>query len=747
MKKLWLRSIFVIIILLTVVFAFAACDDDADDINTTENNGEYISTNRYFDIKNLYFNADYVGEEGYTEKGFLLYDELTFNRISISSEVLRRDNYYVEYILYLENEKEGEKIFEEIYRTEDNTVSYIFKKTGLYKLIVTGTVKNKVSDIFYFNVTNQKNLPDKVDFVISSNGEIVTAAEAGKEFSIKAELYRNGQIIKEDEENYTAYWKNAEENQVEFSTGKLDNLAEDSEKKYVFVISNKKNTGMLSETNFEFSLPIKNNLDKIEIEYGWDTQKTVDIDINKSKSFNFKDKISASYIFNNGEQKKIDINYGTPKVGDAVVLIKYNEREEYTEYNNDTINNNGYYQIVDKDAYNFNLSDVGKAKIKVGICQAKTDDIYNYFIYDDIEESKTEINITAGEITQFEIKTFSGKYRKFASAPLESDSFVEYSGGEIENDTVECYINSQRVNFDREYLEFELNINENASCKEYFIDAATDEFLINYSKDEDGAMSAKVYPLKSGTFELKFKSVLVDDVQAGITLIVTNPLAGYSIVPIKDNMTITYVEGNGDYNAFKKAMSEYIMIDNIYYNEQDKERDTHIIGDDDSLKVFFANSGGLVFSIELNEFNYGQLKYKQNIYNIDFRLENSATGFTARMENTLSVFIIPDFGLKINGEKSKLTELPVTYTQYEQKAGDTIIYEVVHIAVYTVNEKPQTVEFYDFADLSSAEQELFFIDFNEKEDEKQIVIKMSIKNSNNNNLVIYGFIIDYGQEG
>ncbi|MFA6866833.1 MAG: hypothetical protein WCR54_04880 [Clostridia bacterium] len=748
MSKNKLKIAIIIITTILLVFCMSSCDTDDIEIIGDEIK-DYVSTNQYFDIENLLYNSNYQGEED--EKGFLLYDELNFNKIAISNEVQRRDCYEVEYVLSIEREKLE---FEEVYRTTDNTIPYIFIEAGHYKLDVEGTVKKQVSDVFYFNVANQKNLPDEIKFEIYQNDEKIDSAKAGEAFTIKAILYLNGEVIEEDK-GYKTYWNDNDEGDRNLLTEVLPNSVVDTEKEYQFLIKNKKNTNYESETAFTYTLPIKENLDKVEVTYDWDTTTICDIDIRKENSFDIKDKIIAKYIFDNADIEEIDISYDIPIVGDAVVLIKYEGEEDYKTYYSWDIDVNGHREVVNTNDYNFNLDKVGVADIKVAICQNRTSDIYNYFEYDDVENSDIGINIVATELSTFDVVSYSGKYRKFSTSPLAGDSFVDYedvSENTIielnEEKTLDCIINTQRLNSQKEYLMFNVNINADASCPEYYFDANTDDFTILYSRDDDDKLIVKVFPMKSGTLSFDVKSVFVEDKVQTITCNVDNPLAGYEISPIRSNMVILWIDGIGNLEDFNAKMKENVIIKNYYYNEFVKERDEHTIDlDNEEVSYYYEKPLGILGEIELTNLKFGSLNYDENQYNIDVRMQNNENGLKAKMSDTLSVWVVPNFDITIDGTTKSMIEWTTDYYSYEEKLGDTKIYEVDNITkVKTENGIKPTVVIDSYDGLTEDEQERFLINETKNEDKEEIVLVMQIKSvsgANSQTLVINGFIIDY----
>lgn len=331
-----IRKNYVYFIPLFLLLIFGVCltgcfQETPFDENHTDEDNEYQGP--LFYIENLNYNIDYNNPAAPDEKGFILYDKIDFNKVTIVG------NYEAAPYFIL---KKNDTVITEIRKANMNASFPLYEALtpGNITVEVYIPVDNRIKkDEFTVHVA-ANGLPSGVEFLYTdAENNRLESLSGGKEIKITAVVYSGDDIITEDSEKFTSGWQSVFLGNTPLFSAPL---GDNGEREIVVTLPNMPQDATLScvyrykpsfHTTYSLareSVSISNNLAAFEHDWGMGENE-------EEVSYLYKGLIanaSARYVFNNGDFQNIDIalQNGAETAGKLVPFIRYDGEGEYQLY-------------------------------------------------------------------------------------------------------------------------------------------------------------------------------------------------------------------------------------------------------------------------------------------------------------------------------------------------------------------------------------------------------------------------------
>lgn len=325
------KRIFFICTLLLCVTTLFACNLFGE-AESPEEEEPPVQELPIIDISKLNYNKDYHNPDAPDEEGFILFDSIDFNKVAFTIKPKTNPVFYIyyveEYIKAIEKHPMG---------TEYS--GYMFARPGKYKIIVR--VSGCISTEFEVNVRSC-GIPDQVVTCIKDldNNEIEEIV-AGEQYKLCAEVYSDGALLPQDTPMlFVSYWTKGEKGAREH-TFTAPNRAKDGD--YITSFLCDCYTKHFTQTiNTVLSVPIINNFDHIEIDYGMKLGTHLDYYVTlpvwqRPELPLFIEEVKAKFFFTNGESENILVHRrGRIQVDSCVAaFIRFDGQGDFRIYNAD----------------------------------------------------------------------------------------------------------------------------------------------------------------------------------------------------------------------------------------------------------------------------------------------------------------------------------------------------------------------------------------------------------------------------
>lgn len=624
MKEKDMKKYFVLLISLIACLLFlTACngENDEDDFD------DYPSDFVFFNTDNLNYNDDYFNSLAPEEKGFILFDSINFNRLTvISHDYTRKPQMQVIY---------NNEIIEYIQMSPHGTVypSYTFHKTGEYTIKVIAFPRNLSNWVGTFTINVQAGgYPDQIVMQLKDlDDNIVEAAQAGEEYKLVAKVFSDDILLNEDTEKFTSFWVNGEEGSRE-RTISIPNHINDTQTFYTFRYICVVGTSSIT-LNTNYTVDILNNYEELRVDYSFLSNAT---SLDVVETYNFMSVLSAEHIFTNGEKQAITVNYTTPLVSEGTIIpfIRYNGVGDFTRYIRGMHNISSHNYISNGTAYQL---DPSKDSVELYLALSIREDFiggYRY-IYEEIEGSRLSFALIKNAPDAITIPSIDGQEKDYDS----NSSFPFFTDREVIEDEVEVKVrvtnNVNTANQAKQFFTLNVELIGEYSLADYYI-LISDFTMISYN-----STLQRFTPLKAGETEITIKSAF-SDVEYTLKVKISNPIKSY-LISLEDitflNKVPTFFFGEVDF-------APYIMVEERLYNNTSRYRR---MNETESLR--YRDSDGFV-----ENFNFKNRRYE----NIGIRLYENEEEKTPT-SIVKSFFVLPDIAIEVNGIKYSMSDAQENY--------------------------------------------------------------------------------------
>ncbi|MFA5450199.1 MAG: hypothetical protein WC292_07185 [Clostridia bacterium] len=201
MKKIF-KLILPLVLVVTVMLSFTACEEPNEDDKNPNNNQPQDSV--FYDLSQVTYSLDYINPDKPEEKGFIIGDSINLNEIKYNIDYTGDPVFHIYY-------GEMTEPVESIEKEGDSFPSYRFEVPGDYSILIVlpqevGAASAKVP--VYVRMCG---VPEERYFVIKDeSGKSVSDIFVGKAYTITVLLYSDGVLIDENDERYTLFWSGVE---------------------------------------------------------------------------------------------------------------------------------------------------------------------------------------------------------------------------------------------------------------------------------------------------------------------------------------------------------------------------------------------------------------------------------------------------------------------------------------------------------------------------------------------------------